>query len=139
MAGIRYGLQIHKDAKSDIDLLLESDPSAAAQIVAFLQELSGDNYLLDALTIQEYDDNRISVKKVEKLQRERWNVWRLTLCDLHPPEDRLPYRILYAFDGRARVYHVLAIRHRSIVYDDNTLDRACNACQRLGISPLPRG
>jgi len=138
MAGIRYGLQIHKDADADIRALMGSDKRAALQIVAFLQELSGDQELLDALTIEGFEDERITIKMVVQLQSVLWNAYRLTVQDLEPPEDKLPYRILYAFDSRRRIYHVLAIRPRSIAYDDATLDRACAACGSLGIDPLPR-
>lgn len=135
--GYGYGLQIHRDAQADLRALLGSDESAAGQIVAFLEELRGDQTLLDSLSIRGYEDERITVKWVDKLQHKRWNVWRLTVCDLRPPEKKLPYRILYAFDGPSRVYHILAVKHRSFDYDDATLDRACAVCQDLGIAPLP--
>lgn len=140
MEGIRYGygLQIHRDAQADLRGLLGSDKAAAGQIIAFLEELRGDQTLLDSLSVPGYDDERISVQMVVKAQRKLWNVWRFTLRDLRPPEKNLPYRMLYAFDGPRRVYHVLAVKHRSFDYDDATINRACTVCQELGIDPLPR-
>jgi hypothetical protein len=138
MTGIRYGLQVYKDAQADIKMLLESDPKSGGKIVTFLQELGGDQPLLDSLNIEDYEDDKITVRALARLQEQRWNGWRLTIRDINPPEDKLPYRILYTFDGKARVYHVLAVRHRSVVYDDATIDRACNACRSLGLDPLPR-
>ena len=139
MSGIKYGLQIHKDAQGHVAALFQTDPVAAGQIVAFLQELSGDQELLDSLNIEDYEDDKITVKMVVQLQQKRWNAWLLTLRDANPPEDKLPYRILYAFDGKTRVYHVLAVRPRKVAYNDDTLDRACAACRSLGIDPLPGG
>ncbi len=136
MTGIGYGLQIHKDAKADIEALFKSAPKIAGQIVAFLEELGGDQELLNSLNIEDYEDERITVRMLAKLQQKRWNAWRLTLRNAEPPEDKLPYRILYAFDWKTHVYHILAVRPRSIAYDDDTLDRAAAACRSLGLTPL---
>jgi hypothetical protein len=138
MSGIRYGLQIYRDAQADVLAILRDDPRAGGQIVAFLEELGCDQALLDSLNIEGYEDDRITVKSLVRLQKQRWNAWRLTLRDLEPPESNLPYRILYAFDGRRSIYHILAVMHRDRDYDDNTIDRACAACEALGIDPLPR-
>lgn len=140
MSGIRYRLQIHRDANNDIREILKCDRRVGGQIVAFLQELEGDQLLLDNLNIDDYEDDRITVRMLVQLQREpnRWNAWRFTLRDVEPPENKLPYRVLYAFDHTRLVYHILAVVHRSTAYDDKTLDRVCAACQSLGIARLPR-
>jgi hypothetical protein len=138
MNGIRYGLQIHKGANADIREILQRDGRVGGQIVAFLQELEVDQALLDSLNLDGYEDDRITVRMVVRLQHDRWNAWRLTLRDLEPPEGKLPYRILYAFDHVRLVYHVLAVAHRSTAYDDEILDRVCAACESLGIPRLPR-
>lgn len=138
MSGIRCNLQIYKDAQRDVLEILRGDQHAGGQIAAFLQELRDDQDLLDSLNIEGYEDDRISVRMLVKLQRQRWNAWRLTLRDIYPPQAKLPYRILYAFDGRRRIYHILAVMHRDKDYDDDTLDRVCSACKSLGIDPLPR-
>jgi mRNA-degrading endonuclease RelE of RelBE toxin-antitoxin system len=138
MAGITYGIQLHLDARRDLADLFKSDPKAAGQILAFLEEVQGDEDLLEAFSDHEFEDDRITVKMVVQMQRERWNGWRVTLRDVEPPERILPYRILYAFDAKRRVYHVLGIKPRGIAYDDATLDRACEICKSLGIDPLPR-
>jgi|SRR5579862_2156872 len=137
MAGIRYGFEIHKDAEADIRELMASNKEAALQIVAVLEEIGGDQALLDALNIEGHEDERFGVKMVGELQRQRWNAYRLTIKDLEFGSV-LPFRVLYAFDGKRRIYYVLAVRPRGVVYNAATLSRACTACRSLRIEPLPR-
>ncbi len=83
MVGISYGLQIYEDAKADIRQLLKDDPKAAAQIVAFLEELAGDQTLLDSLNIEDYEYDRITVKSLVQLQQKRVGMHGVSLFARH--------------------------------------------------------
>ena len=137
MAGIRYGLEVYRDATADLASLMASDRKAALRIAVVLQEIGDDQNLLDLLNVEGHEDERFGVKAVVELQRSRWNAYRLTIKDLELGTI-LPYRVLYAFDGKCRIYHVLAVKPRGIAYNAATIDRAIAACRSLGIEPLPR-
>lgn len=111
-------LFVHDDAVSDLEALWESEPQAAARIAVLLEELEGDEDLLDRLTQHGYGDRGYDDFNVSKWF-EHWNrgrdLWRLKIWDL---EDKgLKYRIIYAFIPRTQHYHVLAIAPREFNYD----------------------
>ncbi|MCH8071674.1 MAG: hypothetical protein IIA09_06985 [Proteobacteria bacterium] len=112
-------LEVHDEAEEDLERLLEDEPQAAGAILAFLQELRGDPDLLDCLTITDfgkYGEERFSATSWWNEQPQR-NLWRVKIWDLE--NQGLQYRIIYAYAGQPRKYHVLAVVDRdNIDYDD---------------------
>ncbi len=122
-----YKIALHDDAKADLKAILAKDAVAARKISAVLQEIEGDQSLLDSLTTHDYGRNHRAPFNVSKWL-EFWNknqdIWRLKIWDL---EDKgLRYRIVYAYVRGKKEYRVLAVAPRSeINYDDpnNTLSK----------------
>ena len=113
-------LFIHHDAKQDL-LALRSEPSTkvvAARIAALLQQLAGDDDLLDRLTQQGFGRRGIDAFNISQWfeqQRQGNNLWRLKNWDL---EDKgLRYRIIYAFIPTKHHYHILGIVPREFNYE----------------------
>ena len=111
-------LCVHDDAVADLEALWESEPRAAARIVALLEELDGNKDLLDRLTQHHYGVRSRADFNVSKWL-EHWNrgrdLWRLKIWDL---EDKgLKYRIIYAFIPRTQCHHILAIAPRDFNYE----------------------
>lgn len=111
-------LFVHTDAEGDLEKLWEEAPVAAARIGALLQELEGNQDLLDRLTQHDFGDYRTAEFHVSKWLNQ-WNegkdLWRLKVWDL---EDKgLQYRIVYAFLPSKLQYHVLGIVPRDFDYD----------------------
>ena len=113
-------LFVHDDATADLEDLGDTEPRAAARIIALLQELQTDEDLLDRLTQHDYGYSGTADFRVSKWLAQ-WNrgkdLWRLKIWDL---EDKgLRYRIVYAFLPGKQQYHVLAIVPRDFNYDPN--------------------
>lgn len=111
-------LRIHDDAAADLELLWEEAPVAAARIAVLLQELEGNQDLLDRLTQHDYGLHQSADIHISKWF-EHWNkgrdIWRTKVWDL---EDKgLMYRIIYAFMPSTHEYHVLAIAPRDFNYE----------------------
>jgi len=111
-------LFIHNDAEDDLERLWDSEPVAAAQVAALLEELEGNTDLLDRLTQQDfgaYGLEDFHVSEWKEQQRKGRNLWRLKIWDL---EDKgIRYRIVYAFMTRQQDYSVLGIVPRDFNYD----------------------
>ena len=112
-------INVSRAAEADLEAIFDEDPDTAGVSLAFLQELQGDPDLLDCLTITDfgkYGEEDFSATSWWNEQPER-NLWRVKVWDL---ENRgLKYRMVYAYAGRPKQYHVFAIVHRSdIDYDD---------------------
>jgi hypothetical protein len=139
VAGITLGIQIHAAAQQQLRDLMGSDPKAAGEIVAVLDEIQGNQGLLECLLETDFEDERFSITPVVQLQRLQWNCWRLTLFKVtDDTREKIPFRILYAFDSLSRIYHVLAIEPRATAYDTGTIARVAAQCESLGIRRLPR-
>ena len=115
-----YKIALHDDAKADLKAILAADAVAGRRIAAVLQEIEGDQDLLDSLTKHDYGRNRKAPFNVSKWL-EFWNknqdIWRLKIWDLE--NKGLKYRIVYAYLRGKQVYRILAITPRSnINYDD---------------------
>lgn len=113
-----FRLFVHDDAAGDLEQLWQSAPKAAARIVVLLEELEGNQDLLDRLTQHDFGAHRTAVFHVSKWLK-LWNrgkdLWRLKVWDL---EDKgLRYRIVYAFVPSNKRYHVLAIAPRNFNYE----------------------
>lgn len=111
-------LVVHDHAYADLEALWAERPKAAGRIAALLEELDGDPDLLDRLTQHDYGANHSADFHVSKWQ-EHWrkgrDLWRLKVWDLE--DQRLRYRIVYAFIPGKQRYHVLAIAPREFNYD----------------------
>lgn len=132
-----YELAIYKDAQDELRALLEEGAAWAGEIAAFLGELADHQGMLSRLNERDFEDDRINVDHFIAMQRTGWNVWRLKLFNLEPDPRLIPYRIIYAFDGPQRTFHVLAIMHRGVDYERNA-DFIERAYEDLGIKQLPR-
>lgn len=111
-------LSVHPDAQEDIDDLWNTAPSAAAHILALIEQLKADPRLLDALTIHSFGADGSEPISVSKFLSQ-WNatrgrdgkdLWRLKLWDLE--KQNLPYRVIYAYEIRRQRYHVLGVINR---------------------------
>jgi len=115
-----YSLVVHDDAKADLEHLWQTQEEVAALIFAALQEIEGDQRLLDGLTI-----NGFGAFEAEKFEVRKWlafwnrgvDLWRFKLWDLE--KLGVPYRVIYAFQSSKMRYHVLGIFHRSFDYNPN--------------------
>jgi hypothetical protein len=125
-----YSLTIHDDAKDDLDKLWVEAEEAAALIVALLQEIQGDQILLDALTIHNFGADHSADFHISRWL-EFWNrgldLWRLKAWTLEA--QGLPYRVVYSYEPRRQRYHVLGVFHRDFNYDrtDQRTQRVQNA------------
>lgn len=111
-----FKLSLHADAKTDLKAIQAADPTTAATLLIFLQELKNDQDLLDRLTQHGYTyenghwlDN-IDVQKVVSQHEQGRNLWRLKLWDLE--HEGIQYRVIYAFTPLTRTVHVLGVIHR---------------------------
>lgn len=115
-----YRLYVHRDAVGDLNRLWQTSETAAARIVVLLEELQGNQDLLDRLTQHDFGVDRSETFHVSKWF-EHWNkgkdLWRLKLWDLEAAE--LRYRVVYAYAPGIRQYNVLAIAPRSFGYEKN--------------------
>ena len=115
-----FRLFVHDDGESDLEKLWDEAPEAAARIGVLLQELEGNQDLLDRLTQHDFGNYRTAEFHVSKWLNQ-WNkgkdLWRLKVWDL---EDKgLQYRVVYAFLPSRSQYHVLGIVSRDFDYDPN--------------------
>jgi hypothetical protein len=113
-----YKLFVHDSAKGDLEDLWHVAPQAAARIAVVLQELEGNQDLLDRLTQHDfgaYGSGGIHVSKWLKQWNRGKDLWRVKIWDLE--EKGLRYRIVYAFIPGKKHYHVLAIAPRNFNYD----------------------
>jgi hypothetical protein len=113
-----YKLFVHDDAKADLEQLWTDAAQAAARITVLLQELEGNQDLLDRLTQHDFGAYQTAQVHVSKWF-EHWNkgkdLWRLKVWDLEGKG--LQYRIVYAFIPGKKHYHALAIAPRDFNYD----------------------
>src|SRR5438105_765813 len=105
-----YALFVHDDAYADLAELEAKDPDAAAIVVATLDEISEDQALLDALTVQDFGAGRsgkFEVKKWWQFWKAGADIWRLRIWALD--DIGAPYRVVYAYERGKGRYHVLGI------------------------------
>ena len=129
-----YTLFVHNDAYADLADLEAGDPDAAALIVATLDEISEDQALLDALTIENFGARRsetFEVKKWWEFWKSGSDIWRLRIWALD--DIGAAYRVVYAYERGKGRYHVLGIFPRNFNYDptDPRTKRVINAYQNL--------
>ncbi len=109
-----YKLDIHESAVSDLKELMVKDADAASKIVALLEQIKADQYLLDSLTVHNFGEDHSEDFHVSKYY-EFWNrnidIWRLKIWKVQK------YRIIYAYHRGHGAYYILAIAPRSFNYD----------------------
>ena len=113
-----YTLLIHQHAEDDLESLWVTDPTTAASIEVLLEEIQGDQTLLDALTIDDFGSNQtedFNVRKWQHFWKRGKDLWRLKIWDLEKSNQR--YRVIYAYDVKQHCYQVLAVVPRSFDYD----------------------
>ena len=132
-----YKLHIHKDAGSDLQLIkAKGDRKAFGAILAFLQQATVDQSILDNLSIDGFGEvgtEGFDVKKWLAQQHKGRNLWRAKVCNVERVGAN--YRILYAFNPHKKAYYVLAILPRGFNYDetDQRVQRLISAYDRLEI------
>lgn len=114
-------LFVHHDAQKDLDELWESDEDAAALIEATLDEIRGNEALLDALLEHDFgkrgDGASFHVNKWVQLWRQGKDLWRLKVWELE--NERKRWRIIYAYMPTESRYYVLGVAPREFDYDPN--------------------
>lgn len=127
---------LHRGAQADLEALWDEDSDAAAAIYALLQEVKGNQALLDVLTTHDFGahgTNRFHVSEWTAEQRKGRNLWRLKIWELE--DQGIRYRVVYAFDPRLHRHFVLGIVDRDFNYDesDSRAQRILAAYDRLDI------
>jgi len=72
-----FSLAIYRDVDDDLSNLWSTDVDAAADIEALLEEIRGDQNLLDLMTVDGYTGDGFDVVELRFFRRKRMNIWRL--------------------------------------------------------------
>lgn len=115
-----FSLVVHDQAADDIEQLWQEKPDVAADIGVFLEELSGNQDLLDRLSSNKYfqtADPSFSVEVWSSQRSNKRNLWRLKR--VHIGGNVAQYRVIYAFHPKQFRYYVLGVVHRDFNYDQN--------------------
>lgn len=113
-----FRLFVHADAEADLERLWDDEPVAAARIAALLEELEGNQDLLDRLTQHDFGSQPSADFHVSKWQafwKQRKDLWRLKIWALERRNCR--YRVVYAFIPGKAHYYVLGIAPRTFNYE----------------------
>lgn len=110
-----YSILVHEDAEDDLALLWDTEIKAAAIIQSLLEELDGDNDLLDRLSQHGFKNEEIDISKWNEQWKKGLNLWRLKVIELE--RIGIQYRLIYAFVPLKKCYHLLAIAPRDFDYD----------------------
>jgi len=110
-----YRLRFHESAEDDLEDIQVSDPDGAYLLLTLLEELQGDQDLLDRLSQHGYDVRdsddwaaNFNVKEFVSQQKQGRNLWRLRAWDFGASL----YRVVYAFQPQLRTYVVLGVFHK---------------------------
>lgn len=113
-----FSLHIHQNASQDLLALRQTEPQTAGRILALLEQIEGDQRLLDNLTVHNFGASGTEQFHVSRWQ-EQWrqgrDLWRLKAWNLE--RQGLRYRIVYAYLPGKQKYFVLAIAPREFDYD----------------------
>ncbi len=136
-----FSLCISDEAAEDLRGLLKTVPEAGRVIAALLQQAKSSQELLDIFSVQgygAYESGDFHVTQLFVHQQAGRNIWRIK--DWRLERIRLQYRVVYAFDGFSRRYHVLAICHRNEIDYNNDANprtkRIVAAYNRLAIRSI---
>ena len=115
-----FTLQISPGASSDIVELKKNSPNEAASIIAILQEIKGNQRLLDLLLVHELEEQLSSgldfnVSHWWEQYRVGKDLWRIRIIT----DNRIlsSHRIVYGYVRGQQEYVVLGVVHRSFNYD----------------------
>lgn len=133
------GFIVEAAADADLDELFEIDEDAAATVLAVLEEIDANDRLQERLFRHGHRNvanPTFEVKEISSLFKHDYVVFRLKFWDENGHV--IPYRALYAYDGRTETYHVLGILHREHAYDHShpKLKRLLADYESLGIFPF---
>jgi mRNA-degrading endonuclease RelE of RelBE toxin-antitoxin system len=122
-------VQLHDDAKADLDRLWALDEEAAATIQVVLEEADQDPGVLDKLTQHGNNDlpsgQELNVKRWQKASAAlKKDVWRLRV--LNTPATS--YRIVYGYHIQHRQIYVLGMVHKEDFDYDDLGDNFCARC-----------
>lgn len=112
-----YRLRIHDHAEEDLEGIRQADADGAYLLLTLLDELQGDQDLLDRLSQNGYDVRdsddwaaNFNVQAVVSQQERGRNLWRLKSWDFGASL----YRVVYAFQPQLRTYVVLGVFDKRI-------------------------
>ncbi|MFM2465127.1 hypothetical protein P0D87_15905 [Paraburkholderia sp. RL17-368-BIF-A] len=111
-------LIVEPNAESDLDELFETDPDAAAIIDVLLDEIYGDEELIQLLCANRtarLEDPAFNNERFIELWDAGYTIYRLKIWDMDG--GLLDQRVLHAYDGRSACTHILGILHRDYAYD----------------------
>lgn len=110
-----YRLRIHQHAEEDLEQIVHQDLDGGAFLLNLLDEIQGDQNLLDRLSQRGYDVRNgpdwaanLNVSFFEEQQQLNRNIWRLKTWELEASR----YRVVYAFQPLTKTYVVLGVFHR---------------------------
>lgn len=116
-----YALHLSEGTKSDIIEIKGVDPEAAALALVVLQEIKGDQDVLDSMTIHDYQDvlsgsgASYEVKHWWEQFKKGKNLWRLRVLE----SALLRYRIVYGYSQSEHSYYVLGLVKRDFNYESS--------------------
>ena len=111
-------IDIHESAEADIDRLWQTDPKAAAAVLATLEQLDADPRLVDKLTTHGNNPlgaNEINVKRWQRIRSRQGDLWRLRA--LNTPATS--HRVVYGYQIQTRQICVLGVVHKDEFDYDN--------------------
>lgn len=129
-----YGLTVHSDAKQDLYKIHAKDKWMAAKIAVWIQELESNDELRRNMAVaNQWFGVGDMMHEAARLRMYSEEVYRLKVKDLG---ELIPYRLIYVFDDKRRLIHILAIMERSEknrgYEDDKDLtERVCKAIHGL--------
>lgn len=113
-------VDVHDHAKADLDQLWQTDPLAAAAVMAALEQMQADPRLIDKLTRHGNNDFgavRLNVKRWQAVRPRAGDLWRFRVLDTPATS----YRVVYGYHYQTRQICVLAVVYKTdFNYDDLT-------------------
>jgi hypothetical protein len=123
----RFRLAISHEAECDLKDIEADDPDTADDIRALLEWLQNDERLLQRLNEPHYGEERVGNEADAAFAVSKWiatwkgrnprALWRLKFWDLE--DQKIRYRVIYAYQIESRCFWILGIVHRNFDYDEN--------------------
>jgi hypothetical protein len=113
-------LIVEAHAEQDLDTLFLEDEDTAAIIDVLLDEIYGNEDLIQLLCTdrsRRMEEPAFTNERFIELWNIGYTIYRLKMWDLE--DSLLSHRTLHAYDGRSDCTHILAIIHRDHAYDTN--------------------
>lgn len=119
-------IRIEQGAIDDLGHLL-SDPATAdygALIVATLEEIENDVDFMHKMhrhshrRLGESPTDSDICRLIEQWNRQQRNLLRLKIWNYPDVKDApIPYRVIYAYDGKNEIFYILGVIERAVNYD----------------------